>query len=143
MRTQVRVAVAVGGGVGSIGRVAVDRLLAGPLDAAAWSGAAALPWATLLVNVTGTVALALLGHRVASPLVRAGLLTGAVGAWTTVSAVGVEVAEAAVLGTPLVGVGYLVVTVAAGVLAAWAAPADGPSDGPGGGPGPGDVAVPT
>lgn len=114
MRARVRAAVVAGGALGSVGRVA--------LDVAAWGGAwttTALPWPTLVVNVTGTFVLALIGGRLSDPVARAAVLTGALGAWTTVSTLAVEVVDAALLREPA-GIAYLVVTVASGVLAAWA-----------------------
>lgn len=117
---RVRLAVAVGGAVGSVGRVAIGRAMdVAAAGAGGWAVVADLPWATLFVNVTGAFALALLGRHLSSPVVRAAVLTGAIGAWTTVSTLAVEVLDAALLGgrAAAAGATYLVVSVAAGVLA--------------------------
>jgi CrcB protein len=113
--TRVRAAVVAGGALGSVGRVALDAAAWGD----AWLGMTAVPWPTLVVNVTGTFVLALLGGRLSDPVARAAVLTGALGAWTTVSTLAVEVVDATLLREPA-GIAYLVVTVTSGVLAAWA-----------------------
>ena len=114
-----RLAVAVGGAVGTVGRVALDRAATATLVGPGWTSVAGLPWATLLVNVSGAFALALLGRRIPGTALRAGVLTGAIGAWTTVSTLAVEVVDGVLLGGAAAALAatYLVVTVAAGVLA--------------------------
>ena len=100
-------AVAAGGALGSLGRWA----LAGALPEAAdgW------PWGTLLVNVTGALAMGLLIARLAdreSPAwVRPFAATGLLGGWTTYSAFALD----AVTLSPVVAVGYVAATVVLGV----------------------------
>ncbi len=107
MEARIRLAVVLGGALGSLGRVAVGSVL----------GAASLPVATLAVNLTGTAALALLGVRLRDPVLRAGVLTGAIGAWTTVS--GLAVDTVAIVGDRRLAtaLGYLALTLGAGLTA--------------------------
>lgn len=112
-------AVAAGGAVGSLGRVGIDVLAADLLDAPGWSALVGRLGPTLLVNVLGAFALAALAHRLQGEVARATVLTGALGAWTTVSTFAVEAAGDVVGGRPLLAASYVVATLAAGVLAAW------------------------
>lgn len=99
-------AVAVGGAVGAVGRALAGELL--PLPG---------PATTLLVNVTGALALGALLARVRSPIVRAGLGTGVLGAWTTFSTLAVELVD--LLGTdPVLAVGYAAASLVGGVAGA-------------------------
>lgn len=121
MERHVRLAVALGGALGTLG-----RLLAGSAEQA-WVArvggrgllAAELPWSTIGVNLTGAMALGLLARRVRSPLGRAALLTGALGAWTTVSTLAVGVSAQLLAGDPLAGGLDVLITLVGGALAAW------------------------
>ena len=99
--------VAAGGALGSLGRWA----LAGALPEAAdgW------PWGTLLVNVTGALAMGLLiawlADRESPAWVRPFAATGLLGGWTTYSAFALD----AVTLSPVVAVGYVAATVVLGV----------------------------
>ena len=105
-----RAAVALGGAIGSVGRVGL---------ALAWPAATAwVTWAELTVNVTGAFLLAVLVERVEDPLWRAGLGTGLLGSWTTVSAFMGGAADR-VLGEEALGWVYPAHTVVLGVAAAW------------------------
>jgi CrcB protein len=102
--------VAAGGALGSAGRYLLS--LAGP-------GAL---WPTLAVNLVGAFALGVvagvLARRRASPLWRPFLGTGVLGGFTTFSAVAVEVVERVSAGRAPVAAGYVVVSLAGGVLLA-------------------------
>lgn len=99
--------VAAGGALGSLGRWA----LAGALPEAAdgW------PWGTLLVNVTGALAMGLLiawlADRESPAWVRPFAATGLLGGWTTYSVFALD----AVTLSPVVAVGYVAATVVLGV----------------------------
>jgi CrcB protein len=103
-------AVAVGGALGALLRVAVGQVW--PVEA--------FPWSTLLVNVSGTAALALLPalavvHR--RPLLAPLLGTGVLGGYTTLSTAS---AEAVALGDddrPLLALAYAALTLAACLVA--------------------------
>ncbi len=113
-------AVALGGAVGGCARYAVDALL--PVDATGW------PAATFGVNVAGAFLLgALLAwtvrRRRAGRAPAAGLLpfaaTGVLGAFTTFSTFVVEAAEGVSAGDASLAAGYLVGSVASGLIAAY------------------------
>ena len=107
-------AIAIGGVIGSLGRFAV-ALLVGE-----WNPAT-LPWATLTVNIVGALAI---GAIAASTAVAAGpawlrpfVITGVLGGFTTFSALALETGLLLDAGRVLVAVGYVVVTMAAGLAA--------------------------
>lgn len=104
----VRGAVAIGGALGGLGRVGVALALP---TIEGW------PLATLLVNVTGALLLGLLLATTDDPRLRALLGTGVLGAWTTFSALAVEL-ETLLRTAPAVAVAYAAVTLAAGLGAA-------------------------
>lgn len=106
--------VVVGGAVGALARYAVARA----------AGPGAVPWATLAVNLAGSLALgAVLGaaslDRLGAPAV-AGLGAGVLGAFTTFSTFSWE--ALALLRADRVGAacGYVAASVVGGVLAAGA-----------------------
>ncbi len=108
------VAIGLGGALGSIGRYAVAVAL--PHDAGGF------PWATLVVNVTGALAMGMLVgflidrpgvHRLARPFVGVGILGG----WTTFSALAVDVVQLTDAGHVPVAAAYLAITFVVGVLA--------------------------
>ncbi len=105
-------AIATGGVVGSLGRYAVGLGL--PHDPGAW------PWGTLLVNLTGCLAMGLLvaflvarpgTHRLARPFVGVGILGG----WTTFSAFAVDVLQQAHAGHGSLAAAYVCVSIVLGV----------------------------
>lgn len=102
-------AVAVGGVVGSLGRWGVGEMAGGA------------PWATLLVNVTGGLAMGLLVAWLAAepqhPLARPFLTVGLLGGWTTYSSFALD---AHALGGDGLGglLGYVAATLVLGVGAA-------------------------
>jgi len=84
--------VAVAGGLGSLGRYGVGLVLANT----PWAGS--LGWATLLVNLTGAVAIGVGASALpaaGSPCgwLRPVLLTGLLGGWTTFAAMGLDTVE--------------------------------------------------
>ena len=107
-------AIALGGVIGSLGRYAIARLFD------EWNPAA-LPVATLTVNIVGCLAI---GAIAASATVAAGpawlrpfLITGVLGGFTTFSALALETGLLLDAGRVVVAVGYVVVTMAAGLAA--------------------------
>lgn len=107
-------AAAVGGALGALGRWGVSEAL--PHDPGGW------PWATLLVNLSGCLALGLLiglvlARSPGSPWLRPFLGTGVLGGFTTFSAFAVETVQLTDAGRPLVAAAYVLVSVAGGVAA--------------------------
>jgi len=106
------VAVVLGGILGTGLRLALDQLIV-PDNA--------FPWATLLINVAGSLALGFLVARVwpsAPAWLRAGLGTGLLGSFTTFSALVVALLSLTAAGMTLLAVGYLVATLILGFAAA-------------------------
>lgn len=108
LHPQTLVAVAVGGALGSLLRWSVETVLVPEPGAGGW------PWATMMVNVLGSAALAWLvvhdDHAAHAWWLRPGLGTGLLGGFTTFSTYAVQVA---VLGTvaPVTSLLYLLSTV--------------------------------
>lgn len=108
-------AVIVGALVGATLRLGIDALLPHTDEA--------FPWSTLLINVVGAFALGALVARVwptAPDWLRAGLGAGLLGTFTTFSALAVSLVALADAGEWALALLYLVVTMAAGLAAAWA-----------------------
>jgi CrcB protein len=106
-------AVVIGGLVGTGLRLGVDALLPHADDQ--------FPWSTLLINVVGSFALALLVARVwprAPHWLKAGLGAGLLGSFTTFSALVVSLVALADAGEWLLGAAYLVASLIAGLGAA-------------------------
>jgi len=106
--------IAAGGALGSLGRWLVGLVLP--------HGDGGMPWATLVVNVSGAFAMGLLvsylvdrpgSHRLARPFVGVGLLGG----WTTFSALAVDVVGLYEGDHLALMVGYLAATFLLGTLA--------------------------
>jgi CrcB protein len=109
-------AIAIGGALGSEARFALGRAL--PHAAGSW------PTATLLINVSGSLVLAVLmvllteltsPHRLLRPFLGVGVLGG----YTTFSTAEVDVRQMLHAGRPLLAAAYLLGTVVAALLAAW------------------------
>lgn len=100
--------VALGGAVGSAGRYLIDRAY----------GDRTFPVATLTVNLVGSFILGLavgwVGERVA-PGLRLALFTGLLGGFTTFSTFALETSVLVRAGNTATAVGYLTLSVAAGV----------------------------
>jgi len=80
------------------------------------------PWSTLIINVVGAFALGALVARVwpvAPEWLRAGLGAGLLGSFTTFSAVAVSSVALTDAGSWGIALIYLIVTMAAGLAAAW------------------------
>jgi CrcB protein len=106
--------VCLGGAVGTAARYAVA------MGAARWLGAG-FPYGTLAVNALGSFAAAAITAAAAryqlGPAVRATLLTGVMGGFTTYSAFNTDVIAMAQAGRPGAAAGYVAVTVVACLLA--------------------------
>ena len=108
--SSVLAAVACGGAVGATGRWAVGELI--PTEPGVW------PWATLVVNVVGSLAIGFAARGVDRDTLRWALLvTGVLGGFTTFSALAVELNDFVEAERTAVAVTYGAVTLAAGVLA--------------------------
>jgi len=106
------VAVVLGGILGTGLRLGLDQLIAPD---------SAFPWATLLINLAGSLMLGYLVARVwptAPAWLRAGLGTGLLGSFTTFSAVIVALLTLTSSGMSLLAVAYLVATLVLGFAAA-------------------------
>lgn len=112
----VLLAIAVGGALGSLVRWALE-------EAVVWSGpdSGSWPWATLTVNLLGALAIGvLLSSRILEGRPawwRPMLVTGVLGGFTTFSALALESGLMLEAGEPLLALGYIAVTVVAGLLA--------------------------
>jgi CrcB protein len=109
-------AIFVGGAVGALLRVWLGTKFS--------SGAASWPWVTVLINVTGSVALAYFATRLQERLpqstYRRPLLgTGFCGAYTTFSTMQVEIIKMLDRDRLGLAVGYGVASIAAGYAAIW------------------------
>ncbi|MGY1811313.1 fluoride efflux transporter FluC [Blastococcus sp. SYSU D00820] len=105
---------ALGGALGALARWAVTLAL--PVPDGGW------PWATLLVNLTGCLAIGLLTAVLAARSPAAGwprpfLAVGVLGGYTTYSAFAVEVVRLADGGAALLAAGYVLASVVGGLLA--------------------------
>jgi fluoride exporter len=115
-RWDVLLVVAAGGAIGSITRWGVGRLLPWSVDR--------FPWATLLENVSGALALGglmvvLLDRRPASRYARPFLGVGVLGGYTTFSTYALESRDLLAAGRLGTAIAYLSVSLVAGVVAVW------------------------
>jgi fluoride exporter len=111
-------AIAAGGAIGAAARVWIGRHLT--------TGDDSWPWATFIINITGSFALAYFATRLQERLpqstYRRPLLgTGFCGAYTTFSTMQVEVLRIAEAHRYGLAAGYALVSMAAGMLAIWIA----------------------
>lgn len=117
-------AVAAGGAAGSLLRYLIGVWAPRPHPSA-------FPVATLAINVMGSLALGWLLRRLepgavasattVAPALRAALTVGVCGGFTTFSTFSVEVVTLLQAGRPVRALLYVLVSVAAGVAAAWGA----------------------
>ncbi|MGI8692481.1 MAG: fluoride efflux transporter CrcB [Geodermatophilaceae bacterium] len=111
---RVLLVITVGGMLGAVARHAVS--LAVP------TAGGALPWSTLIVNVTGCLLIGvlmvlILDARQAHPLVRPFIGVGVLGGFTTFSTYAVDAQVLIVAGRPLLAMAYLAGTAAAALVA--------------------------
>jgi CrcB protein len=105
--------IAVGGVLGSLARFGVAEAL-GP-----WEGSG-LPWGTLTVNLLGCLAIGVIATSAwatSRAWLRPFLITGVLGGFTTFSALALETGVLLDGGQVPLAVGYVVLTMAAGLLA--------------------------
>ncbi len=106
-------AVAAGGGIGAVARFG----LAGWMVTGGYGG---LPWGTFAVNALGSLALGalsgVLARRGASPALRAFLLTGLCGGFTTFSAFDYEVLSLLQRGEHAIAAAYALASVGTCIL---------------------------
>jgi len=110
-------AIALGGALGAPARYEVAQLIHVPRDS--------FPWATLWTNLSGAFALGLfltlvLERFPPSRFPRPFFAIGFLGAYTTFSTMAVETVTLVKDGHAALGLGYIVVSVAAGLLVAYA-----------------------
>jgi fluoride exporter len=115
VRWDVLVAVALGGALGSLVRWALGELMA---------GSGPFPWWTFVENVTGSFALGVLvvlafDRWPRSRYLRPFLGVGVLGGFTTFSTYALDVRDLVADDRLLLAAGYLLVTLVAGLLAAW------------------------
>ena len=111
--------VALGGGAGAVLRYQAGRALTGLLGPAT---VASFPWATLVVNVVGSLAMGLLAgwlarHGAASETLRLLIGVGLLGGFTTFSAFSLEMMLLIERGQPGTAFVYAAISVLAGVTA--------------------------
>lgn len=109
--------VALGGGVGAVGRYQLGRLVTH------WAGQTMhFPWPTLAANVIGSLAMGLLfgwfaRHGGANESLRLLVGVGLLGGFTTFSAFSLELLQLFQRGSPGLAVAYAAVSVAVGLAA--------------------------
>ena len=113
-------AIYAGGMLGALARVGLVQAI--PATAGRW------PWATLVINISGSFLLGYLATRLQERLpqstYRRPLLgTGFCGAYTTFSTVQLEVVEMVDAGHAGLALAYVAVSLTAGFVAVWAATA--------------------
>jgi CrcB protein len=107
------IAAFIGGATGTAIRLGVDAIIVHHDDQ--------FPWSTLLINIVGSFALAILVARlwpIAPAWLRVGLGPGLIGGFTTFSAVMVSMVTLAASNQTVLALVYLVVTLVAGFGAA-------------------------
>jgi CrcB protein len=106
--------VALGGAFGSMGRYIISK----------WLEGAAFPWATLTVNIAGSLLIGLLtglvSKEVLSPELKLLLVTGFCGGFTTFSTFANESFSMMNAGDALLAAIYIGASVAIGILAVYA-----------------------
>ena len=111
--------VALGGAAGAVLRYQTGRALTGLLGPAT---VASFPWATLVVNIVGSLAMGLLAgwlarHGAASETWRLLIGVGLLGGFTTFSAFSLEMMLLIERGQPSTAFAYAAISVLAGVTA--------------------------
>jgi CrcB protein len=108
-------AIAVGGAVGALSRYGVDRAIEG-------RSASSFPWATLAINVSGCLLVgfliaAFVDRHEAPQWVRAGLVVGFCGGYTTFSTFAQETIDLVETRATALALANVVLSVAVGMLA--------------------------
>jgi CrcB protein len=109
MQVSLIIAVAAGGAIGAVGRYAVMSAMGG------WTGMG-FPWGTLTVNVVGSIAMGILVEVMAlvwspGPEVRALLVVGLLGAFTTFSTFSLDVYSLVERGALVPAAAYILASV--------------------------------
>jgi len=117
--TATLIAIAFGGALGALARYGIDLTVIRKVGAVPTG----FPWGTLAINVAGSFLLGVLFVLLVEPTtgppwLRAALTTGLLGAFTTFSTFSVQTVQLAETGRGGLAVAYVLVSVAAGVLAA-------------------------
>jgi CrcB protein len=107
--------VAIGGALGVTARYGLDRLIEA-------RSSSVFPWSTFTINVTGCfliglVTAALVDRHHLPPWLRAGLVVGVIGGYTTFSTFAQEALDLAEIRHLAVSVAYLVASVGLGLAA--------------------------
>lgn len=102
----------VGSGVGGVARYGLDAVIAGRV-------ASALPLGILVINVSGSLAIGLLGGMIAREDLRALVLIGLLGGYTTFSAFSRDTLVLAQEGRWLASAGYVIASVVLSLGACW------------------------
>lgn len=113
-------AIGVGGSLGALARVGLDHWLGGGLGGGPPSTSALI--VTLVINTLGALGLGLLRRphaRTRGTVLYSGVSVGFLGAFTTWSAVMVQLALLQGVGSWMLGGGYLLATLVLGLSAAW------------------------
>ena len=109
------VSVAVGGALGAVSRYGLDRVVEQRTESN-------FPWSTFVINVSGCLLVgfliaAIVDRRSAPEWLRAGLVVGFCGGYTTFSTFGQETLDLIEANESIVAVLYATASVAVGVLA--------------------------
>jgi CrcB protein len=107
--------VALGGGLGAVARLLVATWLATP---------GRFPWATLFINIAGSLGIGLLfgyaqGHAWFEQWGRYLLMTGLLGGFTTFSAFSLETVALVHAGRPMAAGAYVIASIVLCIGAAW------------------------
>ena len=110
--------VGVAGFFGAIARYQLDSLVSR-------HARGSFPWGTFVINVTGCLVLGFLftvssAYLEDNPTLRTALAVGFLGAYTTFSTFSLQAVRLTEDGSLVLAAGYVVVSVAIGMLAAWA-----------------------
>ncbi|MBD5634521.1 MAG: CrcB family protein [Candidatus Eremiobacteraeota bacterium] len=124
MEVRTILVVALGAALGGVARLLITQLVI------IRAGAGLAFTATLFINVTGSFAIGVVAALAQtrpgfSPLMRAFLATGILGGYTTFSTFSLETASLAGSGANATAAGYVVASVALGILAAFGGLATG------------------
>lgn len=111
-------AIAIGGGIGSVMRHIVSTSMQNTL------GPSVFPWGILFVNITGCLLIGMVAQAgessgLLTPTLRALLITGFLGGYTTYSTFASQAFDLASASLPWQSLVYIVLHVALGLVAVW------------------------